>query len=68
MRTRPDSALLTSTSHQERYKMWSVHSDKLDYSLLATLFNFQIRGLADRSLMEIEENVNPGTESWAAHE
>jgi hypothetical protein len=29
--------------------------------LLATFFNFEISGLADRFLMEIEENVNPGT-------
>ena len=29
---------------------------------LATFFNFEISGLADRSLMEIEENVNPGTQ------
>ena len=26
---------------------------------LATLFNFEINGLADRFLIEIEENVNP---------
>ena len=28
---------------------------------LATFFNFEINGLADRFVMEIEENVNPGT-------
>ena len=31
-------------------------------STLAKFFNHEIRGLADRFLMEIEENVNPGTE------
>jgi hypothetical protein len=31
-----------------------------DYVFLAMLFNFEIKGLADRFLMEIEENVNPG--------
>jgi len=29
---------------------------------LATFFNFEINGLADRFLMEIEENVNSGRE------
>ena len=42
--------------------MWWVHSDKLDYSFLATLFNIQIKGLADRFVTEIKENVNPGTQ------
>jgi hypothetical protein len=31
-------------------------------STLAKFFNFEISGLADRFLMEIEENVNLGTE------
>ena len=31
------------------------------YKYLATFFNIQISGLSDRSLMEMEENVNPGT-------
>ena len=35
---------------------------KREYSVLATLFNFEISELADRFLMEIEENVNPRTE------
>ena len=30
---------------------------------LATFFNFEISGLADRFLMEIEENVNSGWEN-----
>ena len=29
---------------------------------LANVFNIEIRGLSDKSLMEIEANVNPGTE------
>jgi hypothetical protein len=31
-------------------------------STLAKFFNHEIRGFADRFLMEIEEDVNPGTE------
>jgi hypothetical protein len=31
-------------------------------STLAKFFNHEIRGLADRFLTEIEEDVNPGTE------
>ena len=37
-------------------------SVRRDYSFLATFFNFEISGLADTFLMEIEENVNPGIE------
>jgi hypothetical protein len=33
-----------------------------EHSFLATLVNFEISGLADRFLIEIEENVNPGVE------
>jgi hypothetical protein len=33
-----------------------------DCTLLAALFNFEISGLADRFLMEIEQNVNSGWE------
>jgi hypothetical protein len=33
-----------------------------EHNFLATVFKFQINGLADRFLMEIEENVNPGME------
>jgi hypothetical protein len=35
-----------------------IYSGKLYYSFLATFFNFAINSLADRLLMEIEENVN----------
>jgi hypothetical protein len=44
--------------------MWGglLRLDRQDYSCLATYFNFEISGLSDRFLMEIEENVNPGTE------
>jgi len=31
-----------------------------EHTCLATFFNFEISGLADRLLREIEENVNPG--------
>jgi hypothetical protein len=41
--------------------LWFV-PDPQTYNVLATFFNFEIKGLADRFLMEIEENVNPGTE------
>jgi len=30
------------------------------YRFLAKVFNFEISGLPDRFLMEMEENVNPG--------
>jgi hypothetical protein len=42
--------------------MWGATSVRRDYIFLATFFNFEINGLPDRSLMEIEENVNPGTQ------
>ena len=44
-----------------RHKIRGVSSVKRDCIFLATFFNIQISGLADRFLMEIEENVNPGT-------
>jgi hypothetical protein len=33
-----------------------------EHSYLANVFNIVISGLSDKSLMEIEANVNPGTE------
>jgi hypothetical protein len=33
-----------------------------DYIFLAKFFNIQINGLSDRFVMEIRENVTPGTE------
>jgi hypothetical protein len=45
-----------------RDKMWGASSVRRDHRLLATFFNIQISGLADRFVMEIAENVNPGTE------
>jgi hypothetical protein len=50
------------TQGRGRHKMWGVSSVRRDYNFLATFFNLQISGLADRFLMEIEENVNLGTE------
>jgi len=46
----------------EVHKIWGVSSDRQDYRFLARFFNFEISRLADSFLMEIEENVNPGTE------
>jgi hypothetical protein len=40
-----------------------VSSVRRHHRLLATFFNFEINRLADRFLMEIEENVNPGKET-----
>jgi hypothetical protein len=45
-----------------RHNIWWVTSVRRDYRLLATFFNFEISGLADEFLMEIEENVNLGME------
>ena len=43
-----------------KYPNW--HQGECEYNVLATFFNIQISGLAERFLMEIEENVNPGTQ------
>jgi hypothetical protein len=45
-----------------------VSSERVDYRLLATLFNVQINVLVDRFLMEIEENVNPGPQKGEVSE
>jgi hypothetical protein len=47
--------------------MWGASSVRQDHRLLATFFNFKIDGLADRFLMKIEENVNPGAEKGRAN-
>jgi len=39
--------------------LWSIQWALL-YNSLAKVFNFEISGLPDRFLMEMEENVNPG--------
>ena len=43
--------------------MWGFSSVRRGYRLLATFFNIQISRLADRFLMEIEENVNGSEEN-----
>ena len=50
------------SGREDRANIWWVSSARPTNRFLATLFNIQINGLADRFLMEIEENVNPGTE------
>jgi hypothetical protein len=46
----------------EVHKTWGVSSDRRDYRFLARFFIFEISRLDDTFLMEIEKNVNPGTE------
>ena len=41
--------------------IWRGSGEEADYNFLAKLFMFNISGLADRFLMEVVENVNPGT-------
>ena len=46
-----------------RHNMWRARSVRRDYRVLATFFNIEIRSLPDRSLTEIEENVNGGVKN-----
>jgi hypothetical protein len=45
------------TEGKIRHKMWGASSVRRDHRLLATLFNIQIGGLADRFLTEIGTRV-----------
>ena len=44
--------------------IWRGSGEEADYNFLAKLFMFNISGLADKFLMEIEENGNPETVGW----
>ena len=47
---------------REAFNILCLATKVRNLRLLAIFFNIQISGLRDRSLMEIEENVNLGTE------
>jgi hypothetical protein len=45
-----------------RHKIWEAHPVSKEYQSLANFFNFQIKRVADRFLMEIGANVNAAKE------
>jgi len=46
----------------QAHKVLCVSFGWRECNILVTFFNFEINRLTDRFIVEIEENVNPGTE------
>ncbi len=50
------------------HNIWWASSERLDHRCPANAFIVEIGGLADRFLMEMEENVNSGDPKWDVHD